>query len=277
MQNIVVGYDESAAARSALEWVADRCADRTCTVVLAMVTSALAPAGDHSKNRLALHEAERRVRDRSPGSHVESHRVGGTMPKALVMEADHADLLAIGVHRGRPIRTALGGWMPSRVIARADTPVCLVPDDWSASDEPVTVGVDDDASSDAALMFAAREAEAGGGRLRIVHAWSMPTPTMEGAVALLASPLQVKEGHRQILRDAVRRVRQARPTLDIEERLIAAPPGGALCAEGPRSSMVVIGTHRRGVLEAGLIGSVARDVIGEVDIPVCVVPPVTAQ
>ncbi len=273
MQNIVVGYDESPAARSALEWVADHCADKTCTVVLAMVTAALAPAGDHSHNRLALHEAERRVRDRSPGSHVESHRIGGTMPKALLAEADRADLLVIGVHRGRPLRAALSGWMPSRLTARAHTPVCLVPDTWTADDHPVTVGIDDDDSSDAALMFAAREAESGGGRLRVVHAWSMPTPTMDGSVALLASPLQVKESHRQILRDAVRRVREAHPTIEVEERLIGASPGGALCAEADRSSMIVVGTHRRGVLEAGIIGSVARDVIGQVDIPVCVVPP----
>ncbi len=150
------------------------------------------------------------------------------MPNALLKDARTADLLVIGLHQQRPLRSALTGWMPQRLSARAHGPVALIPESWTLLDGPVTVGLDDDPSSDEALMFAAAEAAATQVPLRIVHAWSMPVPTLEGATALLASPLQVKEGHRKILRDAVHRVQDAYPTVEIDEVLVADNPPAAM-------------------------------------------------
>jgi hypothetical protein len=52
----------------------------------------------------------------------------------------------------------------------------------------------------------------------------MPAPTIEGAVALLASPLGVKNGHRRILDEAGRSVTEAYPELGVEEVLVADNP-----------------------------------------------------
>jgi nucleotide-binding universal stress UspA family protein len=135
----------------------------------------------------------------------------------------------------------------------------------------VTVGVDDDASSDGALVFGAREAGAQGVGLRIVHGWLMPVPTIDGAVTPLASPLQVKEAHRRILREAARRCASLDLQLDIEERLVPEDAASALRGVAPESSLVVIGTHHRGLISA-LAAGVALEIIGQVDCPVCVVP-----
>jgi nucleotide-binding universal stress UspA family protein len=139
-------------------------------------------------------------------------------------------------------------------------------------DLPVTVGVDDDPSSDEAIGFAAREALAAGARLRMLHAWMMPTPVLEGSMALLASPLEVKEEHRRILKNAVRRVEETHPQLEVEGHLVPEYAGTALTRAAESSSLVVIGTHRRGIFAGAVLGSVGADLIGRTACPVAVVP-----
>lgn len=270
MTHIVLGYDGSTGSRTALDWVAVRAARDNARVELVTVTNMVTSHYENTERELA--RAERLLHDLAPGVHVESHRIDGRMPTTLLKDARNADLLVIGLHQQRPLRTALTGWMPQRLSARANGPVALIPEGWTLVDGPVVVGVDDDPSSDEALMFAAAEAQTTLSPLRIVHAWSMPVPTLEGSSALLASPLQVKESHRRILRDALHRVQEAFPTLTVEEALVADNPPAALLHRSMDASLVVIGTHRRGVMAGGFFGSVAQDVLGQIRCPVAIVP-----
>lgn len=271
MTRIVVGYDEGAAARVASDWAAVRAARDDARVELVAVTDMFTT--DYPQTDRGLESAAAEVRLLSPNIAVSSHHVDGGMPATLVEDAREADLLVIGVHRSHPIRSALSGSMPTRLSARAHSPVCLVPDTWQPNDRPVTIGVDDDDSSDAALLFAADEAARSDTRLRIVHAWSMPTPTIDGAVSLLASPLEVKEAHRHILKNAVQRVVSSHPHLEIEQQLIPEAPGSALAALAPDSSLLVLGTHHHGRFMSALFGSVGADLIGHIDCTICIVPP----
>lgn len=267
---IVVGYDGSPAAQVAVDWVATRVA-RDGGIVQFVTVGGSVPSDDDARVAGLLEAAERRLHDLAPASPVETHRIDGRMPGALIEDASGAELLVVGVHRSRPLRSILSGSFPARLAARVDTPLCLVPDTWSPDEQPVTVGLDDDSSSDEALLFAAREASSRRVPLRVVHGWVMPVPTIDGSVALLASPLQVKEAHRRILREAVRRIAAQHPDLEIEERLVPEDGATALRGVAPESSLVVIGTHRRGLLSAVAAG-VALEIIGHTDCPVCVVP-----
>ena len=56
--------------------------------------------------------------------------------------------------------------------------------------------------------------------------------------------------------------------------LMLGDPGAALLSEADRSSLLVIGTHHRGVLEGALLGSVEQSVLSHTRTPVCVVPSV---
>lgn len=270
MTRIVLGYDKTPAAQSALEWVAVRAPRDGARVELVTVTAML--TSDRARAESALESAERALRDMSPGTSVESRRIDGTMPSALLEDAAHADLLVVGVRGGGAWRAALGGGNPTRLTARAHGPVVLVPEGWTYRELPVTVGVDDDPSSDAAIEFAAREAIAAGTRLRMLHAWVMPTPVLEGSVALLASPLEVKDEHRRILKDALRRVEEAHPGLEIEPHLVPEYAGTALMRAADSSALVVIGTHRRGIFAGAVLGSVGADLVGRAACPVGVVP-----
>ncbi|GAA2997136.1 universal stress protein [Microbacterium aurantiacum] len=269
MRTITLGYDDGPAARTALDWAARRAARDGSELHITTVTSLI--GADARRVDRMLEDASRRVHDIAPGVHVELHRIDGSMPKALAEDARSADLVVVGIRRGSPVKAVLAS-KPLRLIARAHGPVAFIPEDWAPNDEPVTVGIDDDASSQSAILLAAAEADAAGAPLRVVHAWSMPVPTLEGSVALLSSPLQVKDQHRRILKDAVQRARAAASGLRIEDVLVSSAPTPALAHQAPRSSLLVLGTHRRGVVTGGLLGSVAQDLLGRVSTPVLIAP-----
>src|SRR3546814_4192238 len=100
----------------------------------------------------------------------------GTIATELADAGEDADLLVMGVHRASHLRSLLGGMLPLRVTTRARLPVVLVPVAWRPTEGAITVGVDDDSSSEAAVAFAAAEADRLGRPLRLVHAWLMGTP-----------------------------------------------------------------------------------------------------
>lgn len=271
MVHIVIGYDGSPAAEAALGWVADRATRGRISVELVTVTNMLRSNYSHTEKTLV--EGARKLHDTGGSSiPVETYWLDGAMPDSLIEESHSADLLVLGITQSRPVRTALHGWIPVRAAARSRIPTVLVPEGWVPNEHAVTVGVDDDPTSDAAILFGAHEASASNTLLRLVHAWQMPTPTVEGAVALLASPLEIKNAHRKILADAGRIVTEQYPELGIEEVLVGDNPPAALLARAERSSLVVLGTHHRGLWAGALLGSVAQDVLRTVSCPVAIVP-----
>jgi nucleotide-binding universal stress UspA family protein len=270
MDNIVVGYDGSEPSLVALEWAAARAAERSTSVEIVSVNAS--DLFDETIIPDVLHDAERRFRDIAKGALVRSRRVTGHLPGALLEAAEKADLLVIGAHRRRPVRAALTGWRPLRTVARSSVPVVVVPDDWTPKEGRVLVGLDDDDSSSAAIHFAAREAQAAGVGLMLVHAWQMPVPTMDGAVAVLASPIEQKAGHRRILDTVGDDLQAAYPGLAIERVLVNDNPPAALLAEARLASLLVIGTHHRGPVTGAILGSVGQDTVAQSRIPVCVVP-----
>lgn len=270
MEKIVVGVDDSAAARSALAWVADRCSTRAAEVdVVHVVGRADAHA---TPQHDALANAERVLRAAVPAQSATYRRAEGGIAQTLGEVSAHADLLVIGVDPEHPVRAALHGWLPVRVIARTDPPVCVVPAGWVPRSGTVTVGLEDDVSSTEALLFAAQEAESTSERLRIVHAWRLPEPSIDGSAALLVQPERILEEHRELLDAAVRRIRRRFPALHIEEDLARSQPAAALLAQAPHSAMIVVGTHREGILSGAYVGSVARDLLWRAGCPVVVVP-----
>lgn len=270
MDNIVVGYDGSEPSLIALDWAAARAAARSSTVEIVSVNAS--DLFDEMAIPAVLQDAERRFRDIAKDTHVQSRRLNGRMPGALLRAAERADLLVIGAHRRRPLRAALAGWRPLRTVARSSVPIVVIPDDWSDTEGRILVGVDDDDSSSAAVDFAAREARDAGVGLTLVHAWQMPVPTMDGAVALLASPIEQKATHRRILDAVADTVLAAYPGIAVERILVNDNPSAALLTEARRSSLVVIGTHHRGPLAGAVLGSVGQDTVAQSRTPVCVVP-----
>jgi len=270
MNSIVVGIDGTEASLVALDWAAERAVPGTTRVELVMIAGTI--VSDDFRIDASILEAEHRLRDRAPDIEITSRRFPGRMPGSLFEQASAADLLVVGSHRGRPLRSALAGRLPVRIASGSPVPVVAVPDDWCPIAGPVVVGLDDDESSSAALEMAAREADAAAVPLMVVHAWQMPTPRMEGSIALLASPIQAKAEHRRLLRGAVLGLVRTHPGLLVEQILVHEKPAAALLERSSDASLLVLGTHHRGLFAGALRGSVGHDVLGRSSIPVCVVP-----
>lgn len=270
MEKIVVGVDDSAASRSALAWVVDRCGARAAEVDIVhvgrTVSGRAAPSDD------ALAHAERMLRAVAPGRRATYRRETGAVAPTLAAASVGADLLVIGVDPAHPVRAALGGWLPVRIISHVRPPVCVVPAGWVPRQGSITVGLEDDPSSTDAVKFAAQEAERSSARLRIVHAWHLPEPSTEGSAALLARPRRILEQHRELLEAVVRSVAQGFPRVPVEADLVRASPAAALLQHAPGAAMLVVGTHRDGPLVGAYVGSVAHDLLGRAGCPVVVVP-----
>ena len=274
MDTIVVGFDGSQASFVALEWAAQRASIGPYRLSLVRVDSA-DPLEDEIGG-FAFDDAERRVADLAPAVEVSSRTLRGRVPGALVREADAARalMLVIGAHHRRPIRSSLAGWRPLRTAAQSSGPVVVVPDDWTDVEGPILVGVDDDASSDAAIRFAADEADRLGLDLVMLHAWQMPVPRMDGSVTVIASPSSVKAERSRLLEAAKEEVATRHPGLPIRTELVKDNPAAALLTAAGRSSLLVLGSHRRGILAGAMLGSIGQDVLPLAQLPVCIVPAV---
>ena len=163
--------------------------------------------------------------------------------------------------------------MPFRLSTRASAPVCVIPVGWRPTTDPVTVGVASDESSDAALDFAAAEALRSSTDLRLVHSWLMPSPAFDASTIVEVTPEEVIEDNWQVLEGAVQRVLIQHPNLRVQSELIRDSRSAGLLRFDGRSSLMVLGTHRRGVLASGLLGSVGQEVLWRAECPICVVPP----
>ncbi|MCC4248297.1 universal stress protein [Microbacterium testaceum] len=270
MERVVLGHDGSPAAEAALEWAAERARSRRTEIEVVLVTNMF--LSDRQEADRILDGAARRWHALVPDAPADVTRLDGLMPAALTDAARGADLLVLGVHPGFRTRTMLTGWVPPRVAAQSRIPTALVPTGWSATDDPVTVGVDDDDSSSAALLFAAAAASARRVPLRVVHSWLMRTSGSRGTAEPGRSPRDVAAAHERVLEAAVARVRELHPDVAVVTELVRDNPTSALTRVADRSSDVVIGTHGRGVVAGAFLGSIGLDLIGTLHRPICVVP-----
>ncbi len=269
MEAIVLGVDGTRASASATQWVAERCAREPSRVRVVNVISNL--TADRHASLDLLESAERVLRDRVPGQAVELLRADGAVTRALTRLSAGADLLVIGVDPDHPVRAAIGGWVPVRIVAHATVPVCVVPAGWTQTDGDVVVGLADDTSSDAALDLAAREASAMKKKVHVVHAWGLPGVVVESSV-IEERPDRVVEEHRALLDAAVRSLQRRFTDVDIESDVVRSSPVNALLGHAERAALIVIGTHHQGVLAGGLTGAVAQDLLWRARCPVLIVP-----
>jgi nucleotide-binding universal stress UspA family protein len=268
---IIVGVDSEGPSMLAARWAAQRAASRGSTIELVTAVDELADDPLDAAERLravtaAVHEAAPEIR-------VSTSVVEGSIRNVLTQRAETADLLVLGFHRSRPIRSALTGAVSLAIAAESACPTVVVPEDWDEANArgPVLVGMEVDGSSDAAMEFAATEA-LDGRELHIVHAWRLPPSSVDALEALIVERPQDIAWHRTLLAEAADGVRAAFPGVVVREQLTESFPAAALIQEARRCSLVVVGTHGRGQLGSMLLGSTARDVMHNTAAPVCVVP-----
>jgi len=132
----------------------------------------------------------------------------------------------------------------------------------------IVVGVEGSACSDAALDWAAREADRRGCPLEVLHT---STYTELVGAPTMGAPLLAEDVAGPMLADAAERVRRAAPAVEVTARSAQTDAVSALVAASEAGSLVVVGCHGRRWLSRLLIGSVSHRVVKHAPGPVVVV------
>lgn len=269
-----MGTDGEAPSRTAVDWLLAQPAADDADVTL--VTSFDLLVSDVALDSARLTAEADRVRAARPDIRVGTALADGSIPEVLRRWTADADLLVIGSHRTSHRRPPIAGSLAQRLAAMATVPTVVVPEDWDHRDGDVVVGVADDDSADDALAFAAAFAAAQSRPLRLVHFWSRTPPATDPVSLYLSVPADQREAHAARLREVAERVRQEHPELEVVEQLQEGRAPAAFRSPDRAASIIVLGSHRRGPLAAWVLGSVARELLGEGGTAVAVVPPGTA-
>lgn len=275
MEKILIGLDDEAASQVAVDWVIERA--RRAPVEVRLYTAFDELLSNPLADERRLRETAERIVAAAPGSTVTTELDDRSIMEGLVERSRDVDLVVIGSHPHRPVRSALTGAFPAGVAVRSECPTIVVPDDWKPGGGSVLLAVADDDSSDAAIRFAAREALALGVPLEAVHAWEFPTASMDAVAAMLVGPEELSAAHQKILDRVVDRLAGEAVGVQIVPRLLHGPDGRVLDAVVDGARLVVLGTRRHSPAVGALIGSHVQKLLHHGGVAIAVVGNVSPE
>ncbi|MDA8270087.1 MAG: universal stress protein [Actinomycetota bacterium] len=132
----------------------------------------------------------------------------------------------------------------------------------------IIVGVDGSPSSNAALEWAAQEAEIRGSTLELIHAWNYPNLGYGGYVAVLED---FEKDASALLDEVVAFVRKNYPKLQLVSSLIQGPTAQTIMDRAKEADMVVVGSRGRGGFSGLLLGSVGQQLVHHCPAPVVII------
>jgi nucleotide-binding universal stress UspA family protein len=270
MERVLVGIDSEDASQTAVDWVIERAKQAPLSVKLVTTFDMLTsdpPAGND-----LLGTTAKRIEAAAPGTQVETELADRSILEGLVERSADADLLVIGSHPHRKVRSILTGALPSALVARSHCATVVVPDDWAPGGHRIVLGVADDDSSDTATRFAAREALAAGTSLDAVHAWRLPQPSMDAVSSLIVGPEELEAIHQELLHRVTERLGDAAPGVPVRGILRHGDPAIEIDDVLADTRLLVLGTHGRGPTLGALLGSKVQHMLHHGGVPVAVVP-----
>ncbi len=277
---IAVGVDGSENSLIALRWGLQTAAAGNAAVVAVIARAAAGPGGTPESAAVTGALADEHVQDvraavqrAAPHADVDVRVLDGTATEVMLGISAEVDLLVVG-------GSGYGGWrevltpsLSGRLAVRTAAALCVVRSIPEPPRERIVVGYDGSAS-EAAVRFAARQADQRGATLVVVTTWHYPFDTRATSVDA-GSLLEGSAAAAQA--DIVDEIRELFPSLRIETVVRLGQPVQMLTELADSADMVVVGSHRTGGLRhSGLarlvIGSVAVDLLRRLSLPVVVVP-----
>ena len=132
----------------------------------------------------------------------------------------------------------------------------------------IIVGVDGSPSSNAALEWAAQEAEIRGASLELIHAWNYPNLGYGGYVAVLED---FEKDAANVLDEVVSATHEAHPNLKLVSSLLQGPTAQTIMERAKEADMVVVGSRGRGGFSGLLLGSVGQQLVHHCPVPVVII------
>lgn len=273
----VVGVNGSTASKRALDWAADRVAQRGGRLELLCVvdlTFGAAVYGSHfdpvANASTLLEDARRTIVDRHPTLDVTTKWLDGRPAHELIRRSSDARLLVVGTDKRADAAGPRVGTLPLQVAAKAECPVAVIPDVGTRPRSGVVVGVDRSAESLSALAVAAQEAAWLGTDVLAIHAWNVP-PVLERELGVGFQPdPRFVEAERRVVLDAIRDLNLTEAVRIVPE-IVRENSAIALIFRARTAQLLVVGTRGRGRIASSILGSVSHDVLVNLPCPVMVV------
>ncbi|MGO4103689.1 universal stress protein [Leifsonia sp. YAF41] len=276
---IVVAWDGSASAQTALEWALRRAG--TLPVLIVNVVTGRETGSDYlsansptSNERVRVMEVGEQARTSHPGTPIETEVLRGSLIDELVLLSVPGTLLVVGATPRRARSTAFG-WSVGTRIAGAHTRgvLAVIPEDALAETRSgIVVGVDPSAESQAVVDIARDEAVFFNEELRLVHAWTEPPDWQDVIVPELGlvENSTLEDLHQGILNDAIVHLGQGSP-LTVHASLVRRLPAGALIDAAKNATELVIGNHGLRGIGRFALGSTSHAVLRDIPAPTLVV------
>lgn len=277
---ILVGFDGSPAAQTALDWALRRAEATGCDVEVLYVADTswdseafTAAPLLQQKGEVVAAEAAFHADSKAPHVTVTSKVRRGNPVTELVAEAEAigASLLVVGSYRKDLYERLTTSAVSLRVAASATVPVAVIPDLPATKRHGVVVGVDGGPSSARLVRTALAEAALLGEPVRILTAWTLP-PLMQPE---FTDGSELYEALEQRAKDVAEETagqaqREDGTGVAVETQVVLAAPSAALVTAGKEAALLVVGSHGRHGIGRFLLGSVSHDVILGAQCPVLV-------
>ena len=268
MDTLVIGVSDTASL-TAVEWVINRVRTRPADItLLSAFDGNVADRNDIDRD---LQQIRDRILGASPSSVVRLGSTDASAADAIAEATRDAELLVIG-SRHRDHLASLTGVAALRLAARSRCATVIVPEPWKPGRRGlILVGVDID-SSDRAVDFAIREAQETGAMVELVRAWTAPLPAYDPLIWIEDTAADLRVANQQQLGALVDRLDAAHPGLSITGLVHEGLASDVLADRAVHAELVVLGTHRHGLVTGFLLGSTARELLRASKTPVCIVP-----
>ncbi|MEJ3747034.1 universal stress protein [Actinomycetes bacterium KLBMP 9797] len=279
---ILVGYDGSDGATAALRWALGEAARTDAPIELLYafewqsVAGPIVPGPAAWPDRSAR-EAAGEMIDKTLEEAVRIHpevAITGSVAigsaAALLEERSRRSRLVVLGNRGHGgFLGLLIGSTSVTVAAHAHCPVVVVRGDERVEPSaPIVVGIDTSDGSTLALEYAFAQAAARGGPLRVVHAWTPPTPSWQPPDA---DPEEFTTAERVAIDALVASWREKYPQVSVQVEVVADAPGRVMVDASQGARLVVVGSRGRGGFRGLLLGSVSAQLLHHAHCPVAVV------
>jgi nucleotide-binding universal stress UspA family protein len=276
-QRVIVATDGGDASLAAIEWVIGFAKNSAVDVdVVTVEETGQMPFGSdpeaYRKTYLAyLIEGERRLSNHHGVSSVTRTLMSGVPSQELADASQIADLIVVGSNPVNPVSVRLRATLALRLAPLSDCPLIVVPSIWNVHLGGIVVGVEDDDSSDSAIDFAAHEAGRSGRDLVAVHSW-LPAPPFTAVGRKRESEFPtLKQLHQTYLDAAVARAQRVAPRVRVSAILQFGSASIALALAARDASLLVVGTHRYGILADAVRGGTSQKALASATCPVAIV------
>ncbi|MEU8585846.1 universal stress protein [Streptomyces sp. NPDC048664] len=282
---MVVGVDGSESSLAAVDWSADEAARHGLPLRLVYASlwaryEGVTPSNSPDRpseqvmaeNIVAV--ATERARRRRPEVDVSGDVVPEDAVSALLREGNNASVLVTGSRGRGELKGLLLGSVGLAVAARAYGPVIVVRGDRSAitgEHGRVLLGAGDPGTTDEAVRFAFREAEARGCVLDVVRAWLRPARTTAGRPTGESSREDEKQAA-DLLDTLLREATAAHPDVRVRRSTVEGPARSVLLRRSAAADLAVIGARRRQGHLGLQLGRVGHRLLHHADCPVALVP-----